>query len=67
MILGTFLTFSRKIPDSGFGSIFGTQISKPFWIFGLLVANQKGSTRSKNNKAIPADLLVGIRPWIDGP
>ena len=67
MVLVPSLTFSGKIKDFGFWPIFGTLISQHFWIVGLQVANQGGSTRSKNNKAIPAILLVGIRPWFDGP
>ena len=46
-----------KIPDFGLD----------FLDFGILGGQLGRSTRSKYNKAIPADLLVGIRPWLDGP
>ena len=37
-----------------------------FAIFGLLVNDKGWSTWSKYRKTIPADLLIGIGPWLDG-
>ena len=43
------------------------EIPNVFWILGLLVANQMGSTLPKYNKAVPGELPMGMRSRQDGP
>ena len=67
MIPGTSLTFFKKISDLGLASIFGPPNPEHFLDVWTAGGQYEGSTQSKYNKAIPADLLIGMRPWSDGP